>query len=296
MNDTNISRTHRHIPLAGSDLSVIEAGRGPPILLGHGYLWDWRMWEPQILELSRRYRVIVPEMWGHGGSGRLPDGARTPADLACHMIEMLDRLEIERCVVIGSSLGGMWGAQIAARAPDRVAGLVLMNSYLGGEPVAKRLGYAAMLDQVEAAGKIAPAIADAITPMFFGANIERYAPTLPVELRQKLLRLDSRTLLDSIVPLGRLIFDRAEALEILDKIEAPVLIMAGADDRARPAEESGVMARWLQTDLIVMPDCGHTATLEQPELVTSALVRFLDAIGWRVPTEEPRHEQRSLLV
>ncbi|WP_222184191.1 alpha/beta fold hydrolase [Geminicoccus harenae] len=269
--------------IAGSVLSVVEAGHGLPVLLGHGFLWNWRMWQPQLRALSSCCRVIVPELWGHGRSGPLPSGTRTLADLARHMVELLDRLEIERCVVIGSSVGGMWGAHLAARAPERVAGLVLMNSHLGEEPVAKRLTYTAMLDQIEAAGRVSEELVAAITPLFFAADVEQRMPTLPHRLRQQIHGFDADTLRRSIVPLGRVIFDRSDALGLLADITAPALVVTGEGDRARPPEESRAMAAILQAELVTIPDCGHTATLEQPEVVNAVLLRFLDRLGWSMP-------------
>jgi pimeloyl-ACP methyl ester carboxylesterase len=278
MNGDNRLSSQHEMMTAGSVLSVVEEGRGMPVILGHGFLWDWRMWQPQVRALSSRCRVIVPEMWGHGRSGPLPHGTRRLADLARHMVGMLDRLEIERCVVIGSSVGGMWGAHLAAHAPERVAGLVLMNSYLGEEPAARRMAYKAMLDQVEAAGRVGDEVADAITPLFFAGDIETRAPALPARLRQQLQAFDADVLRRSIVPLGRVIFDRVDALGLLPGIQVPTLVIAGADDRARPPEESREMAGLLGTELVVIPGCGHTATLERPEAVNATLLKFLDRV------------------
>ena len=271
----------RHqVTIEGSSLSVVEEGQGPAVLLGHGFLWDWQMWQPQVPVLSARCRVIIPELWGHGRSGPLPVGTRTPADLARHMLELLDRLEIDRCVIIGSSMGGMWGAHLAARAPERVAGLVLMNSHLGDEPAPKRQAYAAMLDQVEAAGRVDDEIADLIVPLFFSADIGTRQPSLPHWLRGQLKRFSADKLRRSIVPLGRLIFDRPNALDELAQVQAPALVIAGGEDRARPPEESRIMAELLQAELVEIPECGHTATLERPEAVNAALLRFLDRLDW----------------
>ena len=279
----------RHeVRIRDSILSVVDEGQGPPILLGQGYLWDWTMWEPQVRALSSRFRVVVPELWGHGGSGPLPEGTRTLSGLASQMIDLLDRLDIDRCVVAGSSVGGMWGAHLAALAPERVAGLVLMNSFLGEEPTPKRLSYAGMLDQVEAAGRIGDGVAAAITPLFFSPTIEERAPDLPGIFRERLRAFNSEELHRSIIPLGRMIFDRPDAMAVLDKIDAPTLIVAGESDQGRVVEESRAMARRLRAELVVIPDCGHTATLEKPAEVNAVLLRYLDAIGWGSPGIERR--------
>ena len=63
--------------IQGSTLHYQDHGAGFPVLLGHSYLWDAAMWAPQIDALSRSYRVIVPDLWGHGASGAPPDGTGT---------------------------------------------------------------------------------------------------------------------------------------------------------------------------------------------------------------------------
>ena len=62
-NDT-LPASSRRIEIEGSTLNVFEFGAGEPVVLGSSYLWDIRMWRPQIEALSKRYRVIVPELWG----------------------------------------------------------------------------------------------------------------------------------------------------------------------------------------------------------------------------------------
>lgn len=274
----NGSSTRRVYEIAGSPLSMIACGSGPAVLLGHGYLWDARMWQPQIDALHGRYRLVVPEMWGHGQSGPLPRETRRHADLAVQMLALMDRLAIERFTIVGSSMGGMWGAHLAAIAPDRVAGLVLLNSFLGEEPEANRRAYGAMLDQVERVGRVDDTIATAILPLFFSPATLAGSPALPGRLRDQLAQFDADTIRQSIVPLGRLIFGREDALDTLDRIRAPALVVAGREDRSRTPAESAAMADRLGCTLYVLDDCGHSATLEQPARVNAVLSDFLGSI------------------
>jgi pimeloyl-ACP methyl ester carboxylesterase len=271
--------TRHSLPIASSMLSVIEAGQGPAVLLGHGYLWDWRMWEPQVAALSRHYRVIIPELWGHGASGPLPQGAAALPKIAEQMIEVLDALDVDRCVVAGSSVGGMWGAHLAATAPQRVAGLAILNSYLGAEPVERNQAYGSMLDAVHTAGRIPEVIADAIVPLFFALDIARTSPELPARLRAEIQSYSSESIRTSIVPLGRAIFGRPDRRDLLEAIRAPMLLVGGLRDQARPIGETRDMAAQLDLTPVEI-DSGHTASLEQPLAVTSTLETFLEKIGW----------------
>jgi|GEM_PF-719891 len=208
----------------GSTLHYLDHGAGFPVLLGHSYLWDATMWAPQVDALSRRYRVIVPDLWGHGESGALPDGTHTLDDLAAHASALLDALEIERCAIVGLSVGGMWGARLALREPQHVRSLVVMDASLEAEPDATRTRYFAMLD--------------AIVPLFFRPDVNLDDP-VPTAFRDALANLPADRLRQSIAPLGRLIFGRPDTLATLAELDAQrTLLMCGAGDMARPPSEN----------------------------------------------------------
>lgn len=266
------------VEIAGSHLSVIDEGEGPAILLGHGYLWDWRMWAPQIEVLKAGYRLIVPEMWGHGTSGPLPAGTTSHADIAAQMLELMDGLGIETFAIAGSSMGGMWGAHLAALAPHRVTGFAMLNSYLGKEPETKRQTYFAMLDEVEREGLVSERIIAAIAPLFFADGALEASPETAKRFREQIGSYDAERLRQSIVPLGRLIFGREDALDMLGRIETPALILAGREDRSRPAEESVEMAQLMGVIAHVIGACGHSATIEQPARVNALLADFLRTV------------------
>jgi pimeloyl-ACP methyl ester carboxylesterase len=124
-----------------SRMAALDCGEGEAVVLAHGYLCDAEMWRPQIRALARRYRVIIPELWGHGQSGRLPRGTLGLRDVAQHHLELLDELGIDRFALIGHSAGGMWGAELACWAPERVSAICLMSSFVGPEPEQSRYRY-----------------------------------------------------------------------------------------------------------------------------------------------------------
>jgi len=95
----------------GRPLHYVDQGCGPVVLLGSSYLWNRDMWAPQIEALSHQYRVIVPELWGHGESGPLPTRTRSLDDLARQALALLDQLHITRVNLVGLSVGGMWRAR-----------------------------------------------------------------------------------------------------------------------------------------------------------------------------------------
>ncbi|AVQ07312.1 TPA: alpha/beta fold hydrolase [Xanthomonas vasicola pv. zeae] len=261
--------------ISGQTLHYTQHGRGFPILLGHSYLWDAAMWEPQIRSLSQHYQVIVPELWGHGQSDPLPAGTQTVGHLADQMLALLDALELPQCAVVGLSVGGMWGAELAMRAPERVRSLVLMDTFMGAESQAARTRYFALLNAIDAAGQVAPELVEAIVPLFFRADIDLQS-ALPAAFAQRLAAMSPEQLRASIVPLGRLIFGRDDRLETLAALNpANTFLLAGEYDVPRPPEELWMMAEVIGCDYELVPDAGHIASLENPAFVNAQLLGWL---------------------
>jgi pimeloyl-ACP methyl ester carboxylesterase len=266
--------------LFGSTMTFLDLGIGDAVLLGHSYLWDAEMWRPQIERLARRYRVIVPNLWGHGGSGPLPAGTRDLGDLARHHLALMDRLGIERFAVLGLSIGGMWGAELAMLAPERVTALALLDTFLGPEPPLSRSKYFALIDAIAAVKTIPEPMLDVIVPLFFAPDRETKTPALPEAFRLKLRGWDSDRLLDSVLPIGRMLFGRRDARDDLRILAMPKLVLTGSEDIPRPVHEGQQMAAILDCPFAEIAGAGHISTLEAPEAVTDRLARFLlDALG-----------------
>src|ERR1700737_4101429 len=132
------------------------------------------MWAPQIDALSRDYQVIVPDLWGHGQAGRLPERTHTLGDLATHAGRLLDAPGIGQWAIVGLSVGGMWGSELALREPGRVKCLVMMDTDRGAEAAATLEQYSQMFNAIESLGSIPAPMIDVIVPLFFrrGATLD----------------------------------------------------------------------------------------------------------------------------
>jgi pimeloyl-ACP methyl ester carboxylesterase len=265
----------------GRSLYYVDQGVGFPIFLGHSYLWSSAMWEPQIKTLSQRYRVIAPDLWGHGKSGRLPEKTSDLSDLARQALALLDTLGIQQCALVGHSIGAMWGAELALRAPGRIKCLVLMNTYLGPEPAASRAQYLAMLGQIEVSGAVPAPLLDAIVPLYFRPNIDVSSPLFRA-FRADLANFSADSLRHSVIPIGRMIFDRADMRPRLTGLDRDsTLLSCGAQDTPRPPSETQEMAQIIGCRSVSVPESGHISSLENPAFVTQML---LSEFGKHLPS------------
>ncbi|EML5381248.1 alpha/beta fold hydrolase (plasmid) [Enterobacter pasteurii] len=254
-------------------MTYLDTGQGFPILLGHSYLFDKSMWAPQIDFLSARYRLIIPDLWGHGESPALPADVHNLNDLARDHLRLMDLLGIGEFAVAGLSVGGMWAAELAALAPDRVRALVLMDSYMGSEAPEELQKYAGMLDAVERAGAITSPLLEYIVSQFYSTNAAEEDTEI---LMRYLSGLPASVLRESIVPIGRMIFGRPDRLDVLDRIRSPVLVAHGEQDLPRPPAEGRRMAEKQGCDFSLIPEAGHISNRENPAFVNALVGDFFD--------------------
>ena len=263
------------VTIDGQPLHFIDQGTGPAVLLAGSYLWDQAMWAPQIAALSQQYRVIALDLWGHGESGPLPEGTQSLDDIARQALALLDHLDIDRVTLVGLSAGGMWGVRLALSVPQRINGLVLMDTYVGVEPEPTRQYYFSLFKQIEDTGVIAPQLLDIVVPIFFRPGIDAQS-ALYQDFRAKLAALPPERLRQSIVPMGRITFGRDDLLPRLGELKADAtLVMCGDQDKPRPPSEAQEMAGLIGCPCVLVPEAGHISNLENPSFVTEALLKFL---------------------
>ncbi|EDP99103.1 alpha/beta fold hydrolase [Shewanella benthica] len=271
----NFSSARKQITLDNKNLSYLDIGTGPVLLFGHTYLWDAKMWAPQIEHLSKQYRCVVPDLWGHGESDTLPESTHSLQDISQQMLQLMDSISIDDFSVIGLSVGGMWGAELALIAPTRVKALVMMNCFIGYEPEVARAKYYAMLDIIKETQGIPASLIEQIAPLYFAKSVEQDNPELFNTFKQSLAEIDTGRI-ESICRLGKIIFGRRDTLDDVDKLTLPCLIMTGLEDTVRPVLESYLMHDAIAgSEFINIPNAGHISSLEQPDFVNQQLSQFL---------------------
>lgn len=255
-----------------STMSFLDVGSGFPVLLGHSYLFDKSMWSPQIESLARHFRVIATDLWGHGDSPALPDTVKSMADIAEDHLALMESLDINKFAVVGLSVGGMWGAELAALAPQRVKALMLIDTFVGAESAEAWQKYAQMLEAIAHTGNITSPLLEYIVAQFYSEHAD---PADVDRLTSYLVSLSAEQLRASIIPLGKMIFGRPDRLSVLDAVECPLHIATGTLDLPRPPAEGRLMAERAGCEFTLIPQAAHISNRENPAFVSQMIVDFL---------------------
>jgi len=256
----------------GLQIHFEDLGSGPPVVLGHSFLCSGEMWAPQVPALAEGHRVINIDERGHGRSGNLTEPFDL-YDMVADVVAVLDALEIERAVWAGLSIGGMVAMRAAITVPDRVAGLILVDTHAGPESPFKKLKYRAMALGVRTIG--VRSFLPAISKLMFGITTRRRNPELVTAWKERFASVDVPSM---ILGLGALV-RRDSVIDLLRRVEAPSLVIVGDEDVSLPPPCSREIADALpNSSLVVIRESGHLSSLEQPEAVTEAMLRFLDEV------------------
>jgi len=240
----------------------------PPVVLLNSLGADLSMWEEQVELLAHGHRIVRCDLRGHGASP-VPSGPYLPEELAGDVIDLLDRLEIERATLVGVSLGGAMALSIAVDRPQRVERLaVCFSAAQFGPPQSWRERAA----KVRADG--IDAISDAVLERWF---TESFAESRP----QVLARM--RAMLESTPAAGYAAC--CDALALLDlrdslaAVTAPTLVMSGAEDPATPPVYGRrIAAAVAGAAFAELPGAAHLGNVETPDLFNALLLAHLQGL------------------
>jgi len=267
--------TSHLIDVDGFALHAVEDGQGRPVVFGHGFLYDWRMWQEPMGMLAPEHRVVAWDSRGHGGSG-LPVGDWTMEDQADDYIRVMDALGIDQAVVVGLSMGGMAALRLALRHPQRLRGLVLIDTSAGGETLVRRTRYR-MLSLLARTFGIRPWLLKEASKVMYGATFRRHHPERVREWTAPMARFDPKVIARTLRPIVK----RGSVVSRLPTITAPALVIVGDEDQTTPPRESEVIAERLPSArLVTLGATGHMSALERPEQTAALIREFLHEIGW----------------
>lgn len=269
-------RVH-HERVNGLRLRWLEWGEAdaPPVVLLHGGGQSARTWDACCLSLATRRRCIVPDQRGHGDSEWSHDGRYALEDHASDIGALMDRLGLERPLLVGMSMGGANALAFATRHAQRLRGLVCIDvgPHLDHEPVARLLKGMARYQRFSG-------VDDAVTRMS-ALGARRSADLLRWTLSQNLRRdgdswtwkYDPRTLAD--LSAEQILAPRRALWARLDAVTCPTLVVRGGSSEIfSTADAAEFVSRLPDGRLATIPDARHSVQTDQPVALARALLDF----------------------
>ncbi|MCW3063522.1 MAG: alpha/beta hydrolase fold protein [Solirubrobacterales bacterium] len=266
----------RWVTIGGRPMNVIELGSGPPLLLIHGLGGSWQNWLETIPHFARAHRVIAPDLPGFGESPLPADSISIPG-YGRAMRSLMDALEIPSAAVVGNSMGGFIGMELAVQFPERVERLVLVSAAGIAIEYQRREPIRTIARALEFAAGWVGAQADIVARrprlrQLFLRTAAAHPERLPVPIAAEQLRASGK-------PGWLGAFDALLSYRIrprLGEIRCPTLIVWGDRDRMVPVRDADEFERAIPgARKVIFRDTGHMAMIERPAGFNRVVEEFL---------------------
>ncbi|KTD64611.1 alpha/beta fold hydrolase [Legionella shakespearei] len=246
------------------DISYTDSGKGTPLILIHAFPTDKDLWMPQREELKKHFRVITLDLWGFGLSAPVDGQAVTMSDYADEVNQLLERLNINKAIVGGESMGGYVTLAFLEKYPNKVEGLILSDTQsIPDTDEAKTKRESSALD-----------VLDNGTAKFIEGFLPKaLSPSSSEDTRNFLRTLLEKQPAQAYASALRGMALRSDTSQLLANSSLPILIISGEEDMVINKQQSlNMHALAKNSSLVLIKDAGHLSSLEQPEEWNKAVI------------------------
>jgi 3-oxoadipate enol-lactonase len=259
-------------------------GSGSPLLFSHGLLWSSRMFEAQIAHFRDRYRCVA---WDHRGQGQSADSPERSVEIetaTADAIALIEALRLPPVHLAGLSMGGFVAMRIAARRPELVHSLILMETTAEPEPAQNVSRYRRLAFVARWFGL--GLVADKVMPIMFSRSFLS-DPARAAEVARWRAELvgNRRSIVRAVIG----VIEREGILGEIGRIRAPTLVIVGEEDTATvPAKAELIVASIPGAALRRIPKAGHSSSVENPSAICAVMEEFLANLdGDPMPGQNP---------
>lgn len=247
-------------------------GNGPSVVLLHPFPANHEFWVPVAEELSSRYRLILPDLRGHGESD-VGDGLAIMAKHSADLVRVMDDAKVSRAPLIGVSIGGYILFEFWRKHRERVAALGLCNTKAPADNAEARAGRLQAANDVLEHG----------TEPFLQSMVSRVLAKTTQETRPDLvdgaLRMMRQMSPEDIAQVQRGMAERPDSIDTLKTINVPTLLVTGDEDVLTGINEAELIRRHVAgSQLRVIPKAGHYSPWEQPAEAARICRQFLNSL------------------
>jgi 3-oxoadipate enol-lactonase len=246
------------------NVEVAGADSAPALMLSNSLGTNLTMWDDQVGEWSKHFRVIRYDRRGHGGSGA-PKGPYSMERFGRDVIHILDALNVKKTHWCGLSMGGMVGQWLGANAPDRIEKLVLSNTnfyYADKESWTGRIKF------VRENGL--EKLVDPNMERWFTAGFRQKSPETIARMKALFLTSDVEGYIACCEAIRDMDFRDSNKT-----ITAPTLVIVGTQDPATPPSQGEAIAQQIKGAKLVSFDAAHISNMEHPKLYAETVLNFL---------------------
>ncbi len=254
------------------EMAYDDVGRGPTVVLLHGYPFNRSMWREQTEALSANYRVITPDLRGHGETNVTPELA-TMDEMARDVAALLDKLDIRRVTLGGLSMGGYVTLAFYRRFPLRTRALILADTRPQADTPEAQHKREEQAEKILKEGM--QSIADDFLKKVLTTETLKEKPETVERVREMILKTNPQ----GAASVLRGMAVRHDQTDFLEEIFAPALILVGSEDQLTPPSDAELMKRQIRgSRLEIIEGASHLSNLERPAEFNLALKSFLDAL------------------
>jgi abhydrolase domain-containing protein 6 len=257
------------------DLKIVylEGGKGPNVVMLHGYGGDKDNWPRFAAYLTKDYHVVIPDLSGHGESSQLLTTNYDPISQADRLHKLFETLNLKKLHIVGNSMGGLISGTYAVRYPDDIISIGLFDA--GG---VRSLEKSEVGKIFEKGGNPLQLKGEDDLSRFMGLLFYK-SPSVPYPFKKMFIKksvankaVNEKILKDIASQMGSL-------EKNLPKIKAPTLILWGDKDKVLDITSVPVFEKGLKNHkTVIIKDCGHLPMLEKPQETAEAYLVFVKSI------------------
>jgi 3-oxoadipate enol-lactonase len=261
-----------HIKSGDAEIAYWTIGEGPPVVLLHPFPANHEFWLPVAQALAARYRLILPDLRGHGESG-VGEGPATMEKHSADIARLMDDADVGRAPLIGVSIGGYALFEFWRSYRGRVAALGLCNTKAPADSAEARAGRLQAANDVLERGT--EPFFESMIPKLLGKTTRETRP----DLVDGVLRMMRKMSPEDVAQVQRGMAERPDSVETLKTINVSTLLVTGDEDIMTGVNEADLMRQHIAgSQMQVIPKCGHYSPWEQSDAASKVLRHFLDGL------------------
>ena len=265
----------KEIKIDDHNIVYLEGGKGPTILLLHGYTGNKDNWTTFAVYLTKNYHVVIPDIPGYGESSMIEEASYDLSNQMSRLHKFAHAIDLKKFHIAGNSMGGFYAGSYAVRYPDEIISLGLFDA--GGVMSPKKSFVRKIAERDK--DKNILLLKDANDLPRFSALVFVNPPSTPYPIKKVIIQtaLANRKFYEKE---GKELFAEFFSLEKeLPNIKAPTLILWGDQDKVLDISSVPVFEKGLKNHkTVIIKDCGHLPMLEKPQETATQYLDFIKGI------------------